>query len=67
MSRGVVQEVGRRFLVGSEAEVSRLFDWYTVCLKKPDRYDYYDITSPILHFTNSFGRERPESVLIWLQ
>ena len=19
----------------------------TVCLKKPDRYDYYDITSPI--------------------
>ena len=26
MSRGVVQEVGRRFLVGSEAEVSHLFD-----------------------------------------
>ena len=39
---------------------------YLQCVSKPDLYDEYIITSPIHNIHYIFGKERPYSILSWL-
>ena len=73
-SRATQQQIDKRSQRQSAESLRRRTVWYvasqhyTVCLKKPDRYEYYDI-----NFINSqhslimFGRKRHYSILNWLR